>query len=188
MSQLFHWFSCKGLHAAAVPPPTVAKAFCLHSVELQSNVWLALSMLRTFRLRAHTLTVETASWKDGISPVCDRCSCGQIQDEAHVLFMCRYEELCALRQKHSELFWTLSGDFSPAHPFLQHQLSVQAVSNFLLQRNKKLFYFLSELMDVLLAGMDQPQADQPNSLDEGLPVQSNPTFKRDTHKFFLFCA
>eukprot|EP00983_Pelagomonas_calceolata_P091920 1157607-Pelagomonas_calceolata.AAC.1 len=25
--QLFHWYSCKGLHAAAVPPPTVAQAF-----------------------------------------------------------------------------------------------------------------------------------------------------------------
>eukprot|EP00983_Pelagomonas_calceolata_P047077 1140457-Pelagomonas_calceolata.AAC.4 len=77
-----------------------------------------------FRLKAHTLYVETASSEDGISPVCDRCSCGQIQDEAHVLFMCRCEGLCALRQKSSELFWTLSGDFSPAHPFLQHQLSL----------------------------------------------------------------
>eukprot|EP00983_Pelagomonas_calceolata_P023564 742720-Pelagomonas_calceolata.AAC.1 len=81
--------------------------------------------------------------------------------------MCRCEGLCALRQKDSELFWTLSGDFSPAaaHPFLslQHQLSVQAVSNFLLQHNKKLFYFMYELLDLLLAGMDQPQADQPIS-------------------------
>eukprot|EP00983_Pelagomonas_calceolata_P042296 1138442-Pelagomonas_calceolata.AAC.1 len=75
-----------------------------------------------FRLRAHTLTVETASREDGISPVCDQCSCGQIQDEAHVHFMCRYD-----------LFQTLSGDVSPAHSFLQHQSSVQAVSNFLLQ-------------------------------------------------------
>eukprot|EP00983_Pelagomonas_calceolata_P003259 106021-Pelagomonas_calceolata.AAC.1 len=32
----------------------------------------------TFRLRAHTLTVETAPWEDGISPMCNRCSCGQI--------------------------------------------------------------------------------------------------------------
>eukprot|EP00983_Pelagomonas_calceolata_P076078 1153270-Pelagomonas_calceolata.AAC.1 len=112
-----------------------------------------------FRLRAHSLTVETVSWEDGISPVCDRCSCGQIQDEAHVLFMCRYEGLCALRQKYSEIFWTLSGNFSPAHPFLQHQPSVQALSNFLLQCNKQLIYFMSELLDLLLAGMDQPQAD-----------------------------
>eukprot|EP00983_Pelagomonas_calceolata_P107899 1159398-Pelagomonas_calceolata.AAC.1 len=51
-----------------------------------------------------------------------------------------------------------------------HQPSVQDVSNFLLQRNKKLFNSMSELLELLLAGMDQPQADQLNSLAEGLPV------------------
>eukprot|EP00983_Pelagomonas_calceolata_P031848 999257-Pelagomonas_calceolata.AAC.1 len=70
--------------------------------------------------------------------------------------------MSALRQRCSELFWTLSGNFSPAHPFFQQQLSVQAVSNFLSQRNKKLSYFMPEILDLLLAGMDQPQADQPN--------------------------
>eukprot|EP00983_Pelagomonas_calceolata_P060113 1146231-Pelagomonas_calceolata.AAC.1 len=44
---------------------------------------------------------ETAPWEDGMSPVCDTCSCGQIQDEAHVPFMCRCEGLCALRHKYS---------------------------------------------------------------------------------------
>eukprot|EP00983_Pelagomonas_calceolata_P075634 1153091-Pelagomonas_calceolata.AAC.3 len=29
---------------------------------------------------------------------------------------------------------------------------------------------MSELLDLLLAGLDQPQADQPNSLAEGLPM------------------
>eukprot|EP00983_Pelagomonas_calceolata_P015568 493560-Pelagomonas_calceolata.AAC.1 len=29
---------------------------------------------------------------------------------------------------------------------------------------------MSELLDLLLAGIDQPQADQPNSLAEGPPV------------------
>ena len=82
--------------------------------------------------------------------------------------LCRYEGLCALRRKYSELFWPLPGLFSLTHPFLQQQLSVQAVSNFLLQRNKKLLYFMSELLDLLLAGMDQPQADQPSRLAEGL--------------------
>eukprot|EP00983_Pelagomonas_calceolata_P046933 1140397-Pelagomonas_calceolata.AAC.2 len=51
-----------------------------------------------------------------------------------------------------------------------HQVSVQAVSNFLLQHNQKLFYLMSELSDLLLAGMEQPQTDQSNSLAEGLPV------------------
>eukprot|EP00983_Pelagomonas_calceolata_P078215 1154193-Pelagomonas_calceolata.AAC.1 len=43
---------------------------------------------------------------------------------------------------------------------------VYAVSDFLSQYNKKLLYFLSELSDLILAGVDQPQADQPNSLAE----------------------
>eukprot|EP00983_Pelagomonas_calceolata_P077354 1153819-Pelagomonas_calceolata.AAC.1 len=103
-----------------------------------------------FRLRAHTLNVEIASWEDGISPMCDQCPCVQIQEEAHDLFMCRYEGLCALRQKVLQSIWDFIRRFSPAHPFLQHQLSVQAVSNFLLQRNKKLFYFISELLDLLI--------------------------------------
>eukprot|EP00983_Pelagomonas_calceolata_P044367 1139265-Pelagomonas_calceolata.AAC.1 len=32
------------------------------------------------------------------------------------------------------------------------------------------FLIMTELLDLLLAGIDQPQADQPNSLAEGLPV------------------
>eukprot|EP00983_Pelagomonas_calceolata_P042257 1138419-Pelagomonas_calceolata.AAC.2 len=69
-----------------------------------------------FRLRAHTLNVETASWENGMSPVCNRCSCRQIQDEVHVLFMCGYEGICALRRKYFELFQTLPGDASLAQP------------------------------------------------------------------------
>eukprot|EP00983_Pelagomonas_calceolata_P061409 1146823-Pelagomonas_calceolata.AAC.3 len=56
---------------------------------------------------------------------------------------------------------------------MRHSSICAYVSNFLLQRNWKLFYFmseLSELLDLLLAGMDQPQADQPNILAGGLPV------------------
>eukprot|EP00983_Pelagomonas_calceolata_P010678 345732-Pelagomonas_calceolata.AAC.2 len=96
-----------------------------------------------FRLWAHTLKVETAAWDTWNSLLCDRCSCDEIQDEVHALFKCRDAD---------------------------HQLSVQAASNFLLQCSKKLFYFMSELSNLLLAGLDQPQADQPNILAEGLPV------------------
>eukprot|EP00983_Pelagomonas_calceolata_P122344 1160898-Pelagomonas_calceolata.AAC.7 len=89
-----------------------------------------------------------------------------------------YSFILAIRCALSEGLWHICsltsplltcGDFSPAHPFLQHQLSVQAVSNLLLQHDKKLFYFMSELLALLLAGMDQPQteADQPNSLALG---------------------
>eukprot|EP00983_Pelagomonas_calceolata_P043203 1138813-Pelagomonas_calceolata.AAC.4 len=54
-------------------------------------------------------------------------------------------------------------------PCLQ-QASVQDVSEFLLQHNNKLFPFVSELMDIMLTGEDQSQADQPNSLAKGPPV------------------
>eukprot|EP00983_Pelagomonas_calceolata_P046892 1140378-Pelagomonas_calceolata.AAC.1 len=58
---------------------------------------------------------------------------------------------------------------SALKPYLQ-QVSVQAVHNFLLQHNNKLFLFVSELMDIMLTGEDQSQVDQLNSLAEGPPV------------------
>eukprot|EP00983_Pelagomonas_calceolata_P038298 1136751-Pelagomonas_calceolata.AAC.3 len=52
-------------------------------------------------------------------------------------------------------------------PYLQ-QVSVQAVYDFLMQHNNKLFLFISELMDVMLTSEDQsqPEANQLNSLAE----------------------
>eukprot|EP00983_Pelagomonas_calceolata_P091850 1157595-Pelagomonas_calceolata.AAC.20 len=50
-------------------------------------------------------------------------------------------------------------------PFLQ-QLRVQAVHDFLLQHNNKLYLFIPELMDIMLTGEDQSQANQPNTLAE----------------------
>eukprot|EP00983_Pelagomonas_calceolata_P004309 140246-Pelagomonas_calceolata.AAC.3 len=38
-----------------------------------------IQIVSRFRLRAHNLSVETVPWEDGISPVCNRCSCGQTQ-------------------------------------------------------------------------------------------------------------
>jgi hypothetical protein len=46
----------------------------------------------------------------------------------------------------------------------------QVVYDFLLQHNNKLLYFVPELMDFLLTGEDQSQADQPDSLAEGPPM------------------
>eukprot|EP00983_Pelagomonas_calceolata_P015217 483697-Pelagomonas_calceolata.AAC.1 len=56
-------------------------------------------------------------------------------------------------------------------PYLK-QVSVQAVHDFLLQHNNKLYLFISELVDIMLTGKDQSQADQPNNLAEGLPCKS----------------
>eukprot|EP00983_Pelagomonas_calceolata_P040685 1137727-Pelagomonas_calceolata.AAC.1 len=98
------------------------------------------------------------------------CAIGVHADKLKMILpTCRYEGACALRE-YFELFQTLSFDFSLAQPFLRQQLSVQAVFDFLLQHNNKLFFSVSELLDLLSAGMDQPQADQPNSLAEGLLV------------------
>ena len=46
----------------------------------------------------------------------------------------------------------------------------QAVSDFLLLYDSSPFFFVSELMDLLLTGEDQSQADQPNNLAEGHPM------------------
>jgi len=51
-------------------------------------------------------------------------------------------------------------------------ISAQAFSDFLLQYDNRPFFFVSELMDFLLTGEDQSQADQPNNLAEGHPMLS----------------
>ena len=53
---------------------------------------------------------------------------------------------------------------------LHNLVSAQAVSEFLLQYDNSLFFFVSELLDLLLTGEGQSQADQPNNLAEGHPV------------------
>ena len=53
---------------------------------------------------------------------------------------------------------------------LSEPVRAQAVSDFLLQYDNSLFLFVSELMDLLLTGEDQSQADQPNNLAEGHPM------------------
>jgi hypothetical protein len=119
-----------------------------------------------FRLRAHRLKVETAAWDSRTSLVCDCCSSAEIQDEVHALLTCRNAAVCDLRRKYAYLFNCFSGVFSMEQPYLQ-QVSVQGVQDFLLQHNNKLYLFISELMDIMLAGEDQSQADQSNNLAEG---------------------
>ena len=60
-------------------------------------------------------------------------------------------------------------DFSAAQPFLLQQVNNQLVHDFLSQHNNRFFLFLSELMDLFMAGRDQSAADQPNYLAEGHP-------------------
>ena len=154
----------------AVPFDTTARA----SACLPRHLFLDLSrrVLRNisrFRLRAHKLRVERATWNSRIFPSCDRCDCAQVQDEVHALLMCRDVGLCALRRKYAHLFNQFAGDFSVERPYLTQSVRAQAVSDFLLQYDNSLFFFVSE-MDLLLTGEDQSQADQPNNLAEGHPM------------------
>jgi hypothetical protein len=52
---------------------------------------------------------------------------------------------------------------------LLQQVNNQLIHEFLSQQNNRLFLFLSEPMDLFVAGRDQSAADQPNNLAEGHP-------------------
>ena len=52
-------------------------------------------------MRAHHLRVE--SWHGG-SSICDKCECGEVQDEKHVLFFCECAEVCELHMRYRDLF------------------------------------------------------------------------------------
>ena len=76
--------------------------------------------------------------------------------------------VCELRKHFSFLFSPFFEDFSAAQPFLlQQQVNNQLVHDFLSQQKNRLF--LSELMDLFVAGRDQSAADEPNNLAEGHP-------------------
>jgi len=59
--------------------------------------------------------------------------------------------------------------FQQPNHFLLQQVNNQLVHDFLSQQYNRLFLFLSELMDLFVAGRDQSAADQPNNLAEGHP-------------------
>ena len=56
-----------------------------------------------FGLHAHHLRVESCKWHGG-SSICDKCECGEVQDEKHVLFFCKCAEVCELRMRYRDLF------------------------------------------------------------------------------------
>eukprot|EP00983_Pelagomonas_calceolata_P066205 1148913-Pelagomonas_calceolata.AAC.1 len=59
-----------------------------------------------FRLRAHSLKVESCKWLGG-SNICDKCERAEIQDEEYVLFYCNCFEVCKLRRKHPSAVFNL---------------------------------------------------------------------------------
>ena len=122
-----------------------------------------------FRLRAHTLRVESGLWQNKVF-FCNRRDCQDIQDEKHVLFYCKDARACALRQKYAFLFdgllATLQAFANEFQPFLSmfHRVSNQDVFDFLNQSNNKLFTSISKLMDVFMLAGSVQQADEPNDL------------------------
>ena len=56
-----------------------------------------------FRLSAHHLRVESCKWHGG-SSICDKCECGEVQDEKCVLLSCKCAEMCELRMRYRDLF------------------------------------------------------------------------------------
>jgi len=87
------------------------------------------------------------------SCVCDQCP-GEDehdQNEVHAILFCQDHRVCELRKHFPFLFTPFFEDFSTAQPFsLQHVK--QLVHDFLSQQNNRLFLFLSELMDLCVAG------------------------------------
>ena len=92
-----------------------------------------------------------------------------VKNEVHALLIRQDHRVCELRKHFSFLFTPFFEDFSAAQPFLLQQVNNQLVHDFLSQQNNRLFLFLSELMDLFVAGRDQSAADQPNYLAEGHP-------------------
>jgi hypothetical protein len=129
--------------------PTIEPRYL--DVDLSKHVMRNVNRLR---LRAHTLKVEAAAWLEDGSCVCDECP-GEdehVQNELHALLFCQEDHrVCELRTHFSFQFTTNN----------------QLVHDFLSQQNNRLF--LSELMDLFVAGRDQSAADQPNNLAEGHP-------------------
>ena len=59
----------------------------------------------------------------------------------------------------------------PAFPAFAQKRLDPGLNSFESQQSTRLFLFLSELMDIFVAGRDQSAADQPNNLAEGhLPL------------------
>jgi len=83
-----------------------------------------------------------------------------------LFYIAKTIEFVSLGTEISFLFKSFFEDFQP---FLLQQVKDQLVHDFLSQQNNRLILFLSELMDLFVAGRDQSAADQPNNLAEGHP-------------------
>ncbi len=89
-----------------------------------------------FRLRVHTLLIQTVTWTHNTSPTCDLCNANDVQDEQHALFHCTHPRVVSLQRTYTTLF-------PPA--------GFNNVSAFLGQENNKLYFFLHALTVFLMS-------------------------------------
>eukprot|EP00983_Pelagomonas_calceolata_P005152 167393-Pelagomonas_calceolata.AAC.2 len=66
------------------------------------------------------------------------------------------------------VWWRRVGEGESAHPGAWP--STLQIPGAHYNTTRSFFFFIPELLDLQLAGVDQPQADQLNSLAEGLPI------------------
>jgi len=114
----------------------------------------------SFRLRAHHLRVESCKWHGGTS-ICDKCECGEVQDEKHVLFFCKCAEVCKLRMRYRDLFERMFKTlrvFAPSSsefiPFLtcHHSITDFEINASLNQDSYRLLKFVSDLISIFDTG------------------------------------
>ena len=120
----------------------------------------ALRNFSRFRLRAHHLRVESCKWHGG-SSIGDKCECGEVQDEKHVLFFCKCVEVCELRMRYRDLFegmFMTLRVFAPSSsefiPFLtcHHSITDFEINAFLNQDSYRIIKFVSDLVSIFDTG------------------------------------
>ena len=95
------------------------------------------------------------------SSICDKCECGEVQDEKHVLFFCKCAEVCELRIRYRDLFERMLKFlrvFAPSSsefiPFLSchHGITDFEINAFLNQDSYRLLKFVSDLVSIFDTG------------------------------------
>jgi hypothetical protein len=93
--------------------------------------------------------------------LCDKCECGEVQDEKHVLFFCKCAEVCELRMRYRDLFegmFKTLRAFAPLSsgffPFLacHHSITDFEINAFLNQDSHRLLKFVSDLLSIFETG------------------------------------
>jgi len=100
-----------------------------------------------FRLRAHTLQIETVTWTYNTSPTsgCDLWNANDVQDEQHILFHCTHPHVVSLQRTYVSLF--PPAGFNNVSTFLGLYFFLYALIFFM---SSKLVNFTSRLAVALL--------------------------------------